>query len=130
MGWFFPSRKKPALSRQQALSAKPFHTVDAKIEPDERGGATIRVPLRSDAKAWIFRIPEGSTKTFELDPLGLFVWESCDGKTSVQQIIRKLSRQYNLNLREAEVATVKFFQMLMKKGLIAMPIKQEQAGTK
>jgi hypothetical protein len=130
MGWFFPSKKKPALSRQQALAAKPFHTVEATIEPDDRGGATIRVPLKADAKAWIFKVPPGSTKTFEFDPLGLYVWENCDGKTSVQQIIRKLSRQYDLNLREAEVATVKFFQMLMRKGLIAMPIKQEQAATK
>ena len=65
-----------------------------------------------------------ATKTFEFDSIGLFVWNLCDGKTSVQQIIRMLAREYRLNLREAEVPTLQFLQTLAKKGLIAMTVKE------
>ena len=61
-------------------------------------------------------------KTFELDELGKFVWDACDAKTSVRQIIRKLAKRYNLNDREAEVATVAFLKTLTSKGLIGMAV--------
>jgi hypothetical protein len=63
-------------------------------------------------------------KTFELDELGKFVWDTCDGKTAVRQIIRRLADRYNLNDREAEVATVAFLRTLTRKGLVGMAIEQ------
>jgi predicted transcriptional regulator len=71
-----------------------------------------------------FSLPAGSTKKFELDSIGVLVWNLCDGKTSVQQIIRKLAKKYNLNLRESEVACRTFLQMLVKKGLIVMSVPE------
>jgi hypothetical protein len=118
--------KKQRLTPPQALSVRPVHLVEATIEKNA-GGGTLKVPIQPARwTGWFFKMPEGATKTFELDALGLLVWESCDGKTSVQQIIRRLAKQYNLNLREAEVPTVKFLQMLVKKGLIGMPVKEEK----
>jgi hypothetical protein len=102
------------------------HLVEATLEKTGEGGK-LKVPVRPARwTGWFFKMPEGATKTFELDALGLLVWESCDGKTSVQQIIRRLAKRYNLNLREAEVPTVKFLQMLVKKGLVGMPVKEEK----
>jgi hypothetical protein len=69
-------------------------------------------------------VPPGATKTFEFDAIGVFVWNHCDGRTSVQQIIRKLAAEYRLNLREAEVPTVQFLQTLARKGLIGMRVKK------
>lgn len=117
--------KKQRLTPQQALSVKPIHMVDATIEKTDNG-ATLKIPIQPARwTGWFFRMPAGSTKSFELDALGLLVWESCDGKTSVQQIIRRLAKQYRLNLREAEVPTIKFLQMLVKKGLVGMPVKKD-----
>jgi hypothetical protein len=65
-------------------------------------------------------------KTFELDELGKFVWDACDGKTAVRQIIRRLAERYNLNQREAEVATVAFLQTLTRKGLIGMAVTKAE----
>lgn len=119
---FFRRQPKPRITLQEQLSARPVRLVEAEPTPDGKGGATLKVPLRTGGRwnTWLFRVPQGATKTFELDALGLLVWESCDGKTSVQQVIRKLAKRYNLNLREAQVPTLAFLQTLVKKGLIGM----------
>ncbi|HEY0009064.1 MAG TPA: PqqD family protein [Tepidisphaeraceae bacterium] len=74
---------------------------------------------------WIFRLPEGTFKVFEFDSVGVFVWDNIDGKTSVQQIIKRLAKRYDLNLREAQVPTVKFLEMLIKKGLVGIPLEKK-----
>jgi hypothetical protein len=124
-------RKKPDLSRTDALSAKPVRLVDATMSKDESGGGRLKVTLQSPRwGGWLFKMPAGATKTFEFDELGLFVWDACDGKTSVQQVIRRLAKRYNLNLREAEVATVKFLQVLTKKGLIGISVRKDDKVTR
>jgi hypothetical protein len=115
-------RKKPRITREEALSAKPEKLVEGElVEAD--GGAKLKVPLRQTRwSGWLFQLPEGASKTFELDPMGLLVWKSCDGKNSVQQIIRLLAKRYNLNLREAEVPTLSFLRTLVRKGLVGVPV--------
>jgi hypothetical protein len=115
--------RKPKLSKSQMLSAKPTRLSEAPPEQLADNKWHLKVPIRPSRMAgWILRVPSNATKTFELDPLGLFVWEACDGKTAVRQIIRKLAKRYNLNQREAEVATVQFLHTLAKKGLIGMAL--------
>jgi len=119
--------RKPRLSRDQAMAAKPIRLVEGKLVETDGSSAKLIVPLRRTRwTGWLFRLPEGARKTFELDALGLLVWTACDGRTSVQQIIRKLAKKYNLNLREAEVATLAFLRMLAKKGLIGMSVKEKK----
>ena len=121
--------KKPRLTQQESLAAKPTRLVSAGMQIDENGGGRLKVPLPHARWAWwIFKAPSGATKTFEFDAIGIFVWEACDGKNNVQQIIRKLSKRYNLTLREAQVSTVKFLHTLSRKGLVGMEIKK-QAGS-
>ena len=120
----FFSRKKPKLSPEQALDAKPVKLVEASMSPTPDGGR-LTVPVRPPRIGkWVFKLPEGSTKTFEFDAVGVFVWDNVDGRTSVQQIIKRLAKRYDLNLREAQVPTVKFLEMLIKKGLIGIPIEK------
>lgn len=123
-------RKKPRLTLQQQLSARPLRLVDAEIKERDDGGVNLVVRLRQTKwSGWFFRMPEGAKKTFELDEMGRLVWDNCNGKTSVQQIIRRLSKQYNLNLREAQVSTIQFLNMLTRKGLIGMTLR-EPPGSK
>jgi hypothetical protein len=122
-------RRKPKISRQEALAVKPVRLVEAEMEQTEDGGGKLKVPLRQTRwNGWFFRLPQEATKTFEFDSLGILVWSSCDGRTSVQQIIRRLARKYNLNLREAEVPTLRFLQTLVKKGLVGMPVVEKKSG--
>lgn len=122
-------RKKPRLTLQQQLAARPVRLVEAEVQEREDGGINLVVKLRQTKwSGWFFRMPEGAKKTFELDEMGRLVWDNCNGKTSVQQIIRRLSRQYNLNLREAQVSTIQFLNMLTRKGLIGMTLKEPPGG--
>ena len=103
------------------LSARPVRLSEATPKEAGTNKWLLKVQLRPTRLArWLLRVPTGTSKTFELDPLGLFVWEACDGKTPVRQVIRKLAKRYNLNEREAEVATVQFLYTLAEKGLIGM----------
>lgn len=126
----FPKRS-PRLTKQEALRVKPMRMVTAALMRKEDGSATLKVPLPPGRRvAWFFKIPDGLTKTFELDALGLLVWESCDGKTTVQQVIRKLAKRYHFSLREAEVSTLSFLTTLVKKGLIGMPVRDSESSKK
>ena len=94
------------------------------------GGARLTVKLSQKRMAgWLFRLPPNATKTFEFDPLGKFVWDYCDGDTTVQQIARKLARAYRISEREAQVATEKFLTLLAKKGLVGAAITRKTAAT-
>ena len=121
----FRRRKQPVVTRDEALKAKPRRQVDVEVEMDSTGGGRLKVPL--SPPRWgrsVFRVPPGTTKTFELDAIGVFVWRHCDGKHTVQQIIRKLAGEYSLNLREAEVPTVQFLHTLARKGLIGLSLER------
>ncbi len=114
------------ISRRLSLAARPLRTVEQELIETPDGGR-LKIPLRQRKwAAWMFRLPEGSTKTFELDAMGVFVWNHCDGKTTVRQIIQALAKRYRLNLREAEVPTAQFLQMLLKKGLLGMDVPGEK----
>lgn len=118
-------KKKPKLTTAQALAAKPLKLVEAEMAVDDAGAGKLKVPLKSSRfLGKIFRMPEGATKTFEFDAIGVFVWESIDGRTTVQQLIRKLARKYSLSEREAAVSTNLFLQMLGKKSLIGWNVPE------
>lgn len=117
--------RKPKITHDQALAARPIRSPDATVELLNNGSAKVKAPMRPPRIAgWLFRMPEGATKTFELDSVGVFVWNCCDGRTSVKQIIHKLSKKYGLNLREAEVSSLAFLQTLARKGLIGMQVEK------
>ena len=121
----FPKRP-PSLTRQQQLASKPIRVSEFELIPADNGGGRLRVPLQPRRLAFLFRIPKGQTKTFEFDALGKFVWDHCDGRTSVQQIARKLAREYKFSEREAQVATEAFLTTLARKGLIAAAVPKRQ----
>ena len=114
---------KPKITKSQMLSAKPLRLSEAQPQQISDSKFHVTVELQPTRLArWLMRMPAGATKTFELDPLGLFVWQACDGKTPVRQVIKRLARHYNLNEREAEVATVAFLHTLTRKGLLGMAV--------
>jgi hypothetical protein len=117
--------RKPKLTKSQMLDARPLRLSDAEPEEVSSDKFVLKVELQPTKVArWLLRMPRGATKSFELDPLGLFVYQACDGKTPVRQVIKKLAKRYNLNVREAEVATLQFLYTLARKGLIGMAMKK------
>ncbi len=121
--------REPQLTRQQQLSARPVRLVAGTMADGDGGGGRLTVPLRQRRWAgWLLRLPAGATKTFELDPLGRFVWDRCDGSATVQQIARKLAKQYGVSDREAQVSTEAFLATLTRKGLVGAAVPRNGSG--
>ncbi len=121
----FGRTAKPRLTRQQQLSAKPVHLVSGEMVDAADGGGRLTVRLSQSQKrwaGWLFRVPAGATKSFDLDAMGRTVWDQCDGKTTVQQIARRFAKRYRVSDREAQVATEAFLATLARKGLIGAAV--------
>jgi hypothetical protein len=127
MRWW---RKKPKLDRETSLGAIPQRNPAAGFYKDDLGLLRISIPRRRtwwvNLLARVFHLPR--ERRFSLDEVGSFVWEQCDGKRSLRQVIRGLARQYQLRRKEAEVSTANYMKMLMKKGLIGMKMKGSGQG--
>ncbi len=119
-------RKRPKLDRGASLRAIPVHNPAASFEKDDRGLVQVSLPRRDvrwvRVLAKVFALPE--RKRFSLDELGSFVWERCDGKTPVKQVIGELAKRYNLGRKEAEMSTANYMKLLVKKGLIGVKVRR------
>ena len=120
-------RKQPKIGREAMLRSKPARNESLTWERNENDEVIIRVERRTDLKARvlskIFWIPE--SRTMMLDQIGAQVWDMCDGKTTVDTMIRKLSEEHKLNLKEAEVSLLTYLKSLGKKHLIGFLVDKE-----
>ena len=122
----FLDRGKPGLPRGEMLSLKPLRNREVAweiAEGEEAAGAKLTVPRREDRTgqllSWIFKIPQ--SRVIELDEFGAQVWERCDGKHSVDQLIKHTCDTYKLNRRQGEVSVLTFMKMLAQRRLIGFP---------
>ncbi len=124
---YFPflNRKNGSLPRGEMLALRPLRNqaIAWQVKTDgETPGAELTVPRREDklgqVMSRIFQIP--ATKTIELDEFGAAVWEKCDGRHSVEQLVAFTSSAYKLNRRQAEVSVVSFMRMLAQRRLIGL----------
>ena len=108
----------------KSLTMKPRRSPEATQADTDDGGVRISVPVK---RIWWFKAPADAKKTFELDEVGRFVWDLCDGKTTLKRMIESLAEKYQLNLREAEVSTLKFLEMLSRKRLVGITASKQEA---
>ena len=117
----FGRQQRPAApTPREVLRAKPVKLVSATIERRDDGSGRLTVPLKPNAFGRLFRLPAGATTNYELDALGLFVWDKVDGKTSVRRIAAGLAERWTLDAHAAEVATLTFLRTLSKRGLVGV----------
>ncbi|MGD9042800.1 MAG: PqqD family protein [Desulfobacterales bacterium] len=123
---FKKKRRKPQLSRTEALKCTPV--ISDKIVADrlESGEVIIRYPvtIRPFFATWVKRFggPDDyvQTKSLQLDELGSSVWDLLDGKRTVRQLIQIFAETHQLQFREAEVAVTQFIRELGRRGLIGL----------
>ena len=121
--------RKRKISREAMLGSKPVRNELVHWERDENGEVLITLTRQKRWKvkllAKFFYIPK--ERRIGLDELGSEVWEMCDGKHTVDRMIRRLADKYQLNRREAEVALTTYLKQLGKKRLIgfAVPKRRE-----
>ncbi len=126
---FFRRKKKfPQLTREQSLAAKPVRNPAVKWEKGETGEAVlefpVKLPRRIRLAAWLIgkKKDEKATRKIELDEVGTFVWDACDGETTVAEFIRKVAKHYKLPRKESEHSTTLFLKMLAERGVLLMDV--------
>ena len=112
----------PSAERGAALTLRPGRNALLTWEKRDSGEMILTVPPNEKANLlaktlakWFKAPPE---RHVELDEVGGFVWELCDGNNTVEAIVQKTGRQYKMNRREAEVSVTMFLQMLHQRNFI------------
>lgn len=123
----FRRKKPPPLSREESLACVVVPNDGLRVTSDEDGNVTLSIPIQ--VPRWLGRFSksaesEASDRKIELDEVGSFVWGMCHERTTVRQMIRRLSERYKLNMKEAEVSLTAFLRTLAKKRLVAVVLPQ------
>lgn len=132
----FKRKAKKGLSREEFLQLKPIKNPLLEWNKSPKGEVviTIRPPEKADKGKWGRFLSKLSPtppkeKRVNLDKIGSFVWERCDGKHCVAEIVQGLCKEYKITPREAEVSLSKFLQLLAKRkfiGVIAPELKEKE----
>ncbi|HET6381831.1 MAG TPA: PqqD family protein, partial [Armatimonadota bacterium] len=109
--------RQPRMTRAEALAAQPVRNMGVEWNEADEGEIRIVVKPRKDHTARILRwfFPPPPERHIILDEVGAEVWRLCDGRTSVEQIIRRMAKRYKLNRKEAETSTTEYLRRLGKK---------------
>lgn len=123
----FRRRPKP-LSREQSLGSVPLRNEAIEVERTDSGEIRLVIPLRQTllAKALSRFLQVPKKRKVVLDEIGSFVWEQCDGKHTIRQIIGSLCGRYKLHRKEAEVSVVAYLRQLAAKGIIGIAVLKDQ----
>jgi len=128
-----PLRKKGIrISRDKWLRSIPKRLIED-FEKDDKGNIVIIVELRekgllSKILKIISTSPTPRYKRIVLDQMGSRVWMLCDGKHSIDDIVKILVRETGLSRRNIELAIYNFIKTLATKGLIELYIPVDEGG--
>ena len=120
-------KKRPDVDRSKVLKAFPLRNQLITWEIDDKEEASLVIPQKD--KFWvkwtskIFMLPD--KRVVVLDSIGAFVWQMCDGKHTISQIIKALQKKHQLTRKEAETSLFTFIQTLGKRNFIQFAIPQE-----
>ena len=120
-------KKRPDVDRGKVLKAFPLRNQLITWEMDDKGEASLVIPQKE--KLWIkltskiFMLPD--KRVVVLDSIGAFVWQLCDGKHTISQIINALQKKHRLTRKEAETSLFTFIKMLGKRNFIQFAIPAE-----
>lgn len=116
------------LSREQWLRSKPIRLIED-FERDSDGNIVIVVELvDKGVLAKIMKlfsiVPPPKYKRIVLDKIGSRVWMLCDGKHTVEDIIRKLVEETGFSRRNIELSVYNYLKTLIMKGLVELLIPE------
>ncbi|HOK05525.1 MAG TPA: PqqD family protein [Victivallales bacterium] len=109
------------INREEALRSIPIKTPILKSEFKEK---KLYLTFEFERPKWqqLLGSEKKCQKTFALDTIGTEIYQLCDGKNSVQNIITEFSEKYKVNKAEAELAVTKFLKTLIEKNIIIIQI--------
>ncbi|GAB4370150.1 MAG: PqqD family protein [Calditrichia bacterium] len=69
--------------------------------------------------------PQQPAGRIKLDEIGTFVWEMCDGKSTIKEICTALEKKFGERVKPAEERTVVFLQQMYKEKFIQVYLPKE-----
>jgi hypothetical protein len=114
--------RPPQVDRKAVMTLRPGRNTLLTWEKREGGETVLTVP-QNDRVGFVTRamarwLHVPTERKVELDEVGGYVWDLCDGTRTVETIVQQTSKQYKLNRREAEVSVTMFLQMLHERNFI------------
>ena len=108
------------------MTAMPVLNQLVTVEHNDKGRVLLSLPRRRTSMvrlvSKVFRLPP--YKRLELDELGTYAVELCDGSNTVAGIVARFAKRFRLNQREAEVSMVSYLQTLAKRGIISFVVSK------
>lgn len=121
---------RKGLPPETVRKARPTRNPLVTWEDLPDGSAALTAPLQATGKGLLANMARKAgkpdVKTFELEPVGAFVWNLCDGVHSFESIAKKLQGRFKMNRLEAETALLAFLQMLGRKRLISLSVTKNK----
>lgn len=108
------------------LAARPQRNQAARVERDNPDVVRLTVRKRRPRLllpplSWIIR-PRLENR-YELEGLGLEVWQLCDGNRRVEDIVDAFAQRRRLTFHESRVAVTSYLKILVEKGALAMAVE-------
>lgn len=119
-------RRRPRLTSEQVLRSRPLRNEGLRSERTEGGGIRLYLARRKEwwarLLAVIFPIPK--ERPIELDRAGAEVWDLCDGKHTLRDMIEIFQKRHKLTRAEAEWSLRTYLRDLGKRRLVAFAIEK------
>jgi hypothetical protein len=68
----------------------------------------------------IIALKESNEKVFKLNETAAYIWEHCDGKKNVEQLVSELCKKFAVKKATAFKDTVEFIEKMNNKNLISI----------
>ena len=110
------------------LASRPTRNDSLRWEQSDEGEVRVVVERQETWKvkllSKVFYIPK--ERKITLDEVGTEVWQMCNGRNSVGQMIDLLSEKYQLNRKEAEVSLLQYLKTLGQKRFVGFVLEGEE----
>lgn len=116
----------PRTPRERSLAARVRRSREVTWELNERDRVVLEYELVRPLGLRLLRVLSSQPtkakelRKVELDLIGSIIWQACDGKMRVRDIIEEIRREFKITQREAEVSVTEYIKTLGNRGLIIL----------
>lgn len=117
----------PQVSWERMLAAVPVRNAAATVTRTQRG--TVNVQVKGDPMPLlkpIYRLLKVAVqRTVVLDRLGTEMWELCDDRRTVEEVVDIFAGRHRLTFHESRVAVTNYLKQLVQRGVLAMAMDRK-----
>jgi len=108
------------------LRAKPVRNTAVRVVENARVGVTVYVRRRRPS--WLvpplsWMVPYKPEQQIILDSLGRRIWQDCDGRRTVEEIVDRFKDEHRLTFHEARAAVTGYLEKLIQRGVLAIVVQ-------